>query len=188
MVIKRNQETVAVDFRLSRSLAQVLSSLVGKIKKKRKKSSNQKRLNSRRFGVSLYQLDPSYRALLPFLGFFPPFPLLCLPSLPVFLPFPPFSSLSSPHPVFLSYFVLTENEISIPRLNGDFVHRSLTLVHVILFYFSILQVRFASTRIEMSDFYFFFFFLFSSLSREILNSFIHSFVRSFKFSIFNFLH
>lgn len=37
MVIKRNQETVAVDFRLSRSLAQVLSSLVGKIKKKRKK-------------------------------------------------------------------------------------------------------------------------------------------------------
>lgn len=182
MVIKRNQETVAVDFRLSRSLAQVLSSLVGKIKKKRKKSSNQKRLNSRRFGVSLYQLDPSYRALLPFLGFFPPFPLLCLPSLPVFLPFP-----SPPHPVFLSYFVLTENEISIPRLNGDFVHRSLTLVHVILFYFSILQVRFASTRIEMSDFYFFFF-LFSSLSREILNSFIHSFVRSFKFSIFNFLH
>lgn len=152
MVIKRNQETVAVDFRLSRSLAQVLSSLVGKIKKKRKKSSNQKRLNSRRFGVSLYQLDPSYRALLPFLGFFPPFPLLCLPSLPVFLPFP-----SPPHPVFLSYFVLTENEISIPRLNGDFVHRSLTLVHVILFYFSILQVRFASTRIEMSDFYFFFF-------------------------------
>lgn len=172
MVIKRNQETVAVDFRLSRSLAQVLSSLVGKIKKKRKKSSNQKRLNSRRFGVSLYQLDPSYRALLPFLGFFPPFPLLCLPSLPVFLPFP-----SPPHPVFLSYFVLTENEISIPRLNGDFVHRSLTLVHVILFYFSILQVRFASTRIEMSDFYFFFFFLvFLSLSRNF--KFIHSFVRS----------
>lgn len=171
MVIKRNQETVAVDFRLSRSLAQVLSSLVGKIKKKRKKSSNQKRLNSRRFGVSLYQLDPSYRALLPFLGFFPPFPLLCLPSLPVFLPFP-----SPPHPVFLSYFVLTENEISIPRLNGDFVHRSLTLVHVILFYFSILQVRFASTRIEMSDFYFFFFLVFLSLSRNF--KFIHSFVRS----------
>lgn len=172
MVIKRNQETVAVDFRLSRSLAQVLSSLVGKIKKKRKKSSNQKRLNSRRFGVSLYQLDPSYRALLPFLGFFPPISA-ALPSVSPrlsSLPFPP----SPRFPlVFRSHGKRDLHPPIKRRFCSSFVDSCSR--NIILFFHFTGQICIDSYRDERFLF-FFFFLVFLSLSRNF--KFIHSFVRS----------